>query len=217
MAVLWVMTTFTVLGDRLISVEPCSDALAKEFPLMPKKPKIPESPLKDENWPLTPEQDLELFLQMEYERFRSDPSHALPAFNALAYATTGLWQNQQTHSSEDAITLPIWVAEVLTNGFLRYSKAAEENRFITLGEAYGIEGGGQGKLPRILNAAKELRDIRLATTVAQRKLDGIKLEAALQEMVDATGLSLGQVRRIWEKHRKKALSMLKNLRTRKTS
>lgn len=184
---------------------------------MPKKTKILDSPLDDENLPLTPEQELELFLQMEYERFRANPSNALPAFSALAYATTGHWQNKQTNSSKHTITLPIWVAEVLTEGFLRYFNAAEENSFISFGEAYRVEGGGQGKPPKILKEEKETRDIRIATMIAQHKLAGIKLESAFHELAAKTGLSRDHIRHIWEKHRKKALSALQNLRTRKTS
>ena len=183
---------------------------------MSRKPRLPKSPLDDERWPLTPEEELALFLEMELQKLQEDPSHALPAFNALAYIISAVWQREDTGRPETKVTLPRWVAEKLAEGFFRYRDAAHGSEYISLGQAYGLEGRGQGKQPPIVGEKNILRDIRLVTTIAKRRLDGIKLEAALQEMVDATGLSIGQVRRIWEKHRTKALSALKNLRTRKS-
>lgn len=184
---------------------------------MSKKTKTPESPLKDEHWPLTPEEELALFLEMERQKLQADPSHAVPAFNALAYVLSAVWRRENTDLPETDVMLPKWVAEALAQGFFRYREAAHGGEYISLGEAYGLEGRGQGKQPPIIQEKNQSRGIRLVTTIAQRRLAGIKLEAALQEMVVATGLSLGQVRRIWERDGKRAISALENLRTRKSS
>ncbi len=88
---------------------------------------------------------------------------------------------------------------------------------MTFGEAYGIEGGGQGKEPRISIDIREDRDIRIATTIASRKEQGIKIEASIQKMREETELSCSQVRRIWQRHRKEAVSAVRNLKTRVSS
>lgn len=184
---------------------------------MSKKAIKIESPLEDEDWPFAPEEDLGLFLEMEHQKFQEDPSHALPAFNALAYVVSSVWQREETGPPEASVVLPRWVAETLAERFFQYLDAAHEGQNISLGKAYGLEGRGQGKQPPVIREKINVRDIRLLTWIAQRKLAGIKIEAALQEMVDETGLSLSQVRRIWERDGKRALSGLQNIRTRKTS
>ena len=184
---------------------------------MSKKATKIESPLEDENWPFAREEELGLFLEMEHQKFQEDRSHALPAFNALAYVVSSVWQREETGPPEAAVVLPKWVAETLAEGFFQYLDAAHEGNSISLGKAYGLEGRGQGKQPPAIREILNVRDIRLLTRIAQRKLAGIKLEAALQEMVDETGLSLSRVRRIWERDGKRALSALQNLRARKTS
>ncbi len=85
---------------------------------------------------------------------------------------------------------------------------------MTLGEAYGLEGGGQGKEPRIQRSLRQLRDIRIATAIARAGMKGVKIEAALQEQADETRLSVGQVRRIWESNRDRAASAVRNFQRR---
>lgn len=183
---------------------------------MAKKTKLPESPLKNEDWPLTRPEELSLNLQMQRQRFEADRSHALPAFDALTYIVTEIWGNAETSRDCD-VTIPLWIVGTLAEGFLRYQDAAERGHSMTFGEAYGIEGGGQGKEPRILIEMRKLRDIRIATTIAFRKEHGIKIEASFQEMSKKTDLSCSQVRRIWQKHRKQAVRSVRNLKTRMSS
>ena len=183
---------------------------------MAKKIKLPESPLKDEDWPLTRPEELSLNLEMQRQRFEADRSHALPAFDALTYIVTEIWHNGETPRDCD-VTIPLWIVETLAIDFLRYQDAAENGHSMTFGEAYGIEGGGQGKEPRILIEKRELRDIRLVTTIASRKEQGIKIEASIQEMSEETDLSCSQVRRIWQKHRTQAVTAIRNLKTRVSS
>lgn len=184
---------------------------------MSEKTAFPESPLKGEHWPLTPEEELALFLEMEHAKLQADPSHALPAFQALTYVMASIWRQDEHPSPTHSVTVPMWAAETIAQGFMQYQDTAKQKYLITLGEAYGIEGGGQGKQPKIKAYLRQLRDIRIATQIAMREESGIKLEAALQEMADKTNLSLGNVRRVWERHSGIARSALSNFRTRKTS
>ena len=184
---------------------------------MPKQTNPPDSPLENEEWPFTTDEDLTLFLEMEHQKLKDAPSHMLPAFNALAYIVTDVWRRKESRPPEQGVVFPKWVAEALAQGFLRYFDAAHRGEYISLGKAYGLEGRGQGEQPPIVGERNQTRDIRIVTTLAQRHLEGIKLEAALQEMADVTDLSLARVRHIWEKDGKRATAALKNLRTRKTS
>lgn len=184
---------------------------------MSKKSDLPESPLDSEAWPLTSEEDLELFLRVEYERFLAEPSHALPAFQALAYIMASLWRQEQQPSPLNTVRVPLWAAQAITHGFMEYQQATQQKQSTTFGGAYGIEGGGQGKKPKIKAYFQQLRDIRIATHIAIREESGIKLEAALQEMADRTNLSIGTIRRVWEQSSGIARSALSNFRTRKTS
>lgn len=183
---------------------------------MAKKIKLPESPLKDEDWPLTRPEELSLNLEMHRQLFEADRSHALPAFFALTYIVTEIWHNGETPRDCD-VTIPLWIVETLAKGFLRYQNAAENGHSMTFGKAYGIEGGRQGKEPRISIELRKLRDIRLVTTIALSKEQGIKIEASIQQMSEETDLSCSQVRRIWQKHRIHAVSSVRNLKTRISS
>jgi hypothetical protein len=182
---------------------------------MPKKSSIPESPLQGERWPFSLEQDLAVFLMTLEERFRRDTTDPLPAFEALNCIASYVWLMEKP--SADTLPIPWWVVEVLAIGFNKYRDAAGSTTPTTLGEAYNLEGRGQGKGPRIQRGLRQLRDIRIALAIALARADGVKIEAALQEQADKTGLSVGQVRRIWETNHTHASSAVRNFRTRITS
>jgi hypothetical protein len=176
---------------------------------------ILESPLEEQAWPLSPEQDLAFFLTSLEEQFRLDPTNKLPAFEALAIIAAYVWQTDEP--SPTTVPVPWWVVDVLAFDFNKYRDAARSNARMTLGEAYQLEGGGQGKAPRVKLALSRIRDIRISTRIAFAQANGIKIEAALQQMADRTGLSLARVREIWELYRERATSSVRNFQTRKTS
>jgi hypothetical protein len=182
---------------------------------MPKKSSIPESPLRGKPWPFSLEQDLAIFLMMLEERFRKDMSDPLPAFEALNYIASYVWLTEK--SSTRTVPVPWWVVQALAIGFNIYRDRAESTTPTTLGEAYNLEGRGQGRNPRIQHGLRQLRDIRIATAIALARANGVKIEAALQEAADKSKLSVGQVRRIWETNRGRASSAVRNFRTRITS
>jgi hypothetical protein len=182
---------------------------------MPKKGSIPESPLQGTPWPFSLEQDLTVFLVMLEERFRKNTSDPLPAFEALSYIASYVWLIEKPPSY--TLPTPWWAIQALAIGFNSYRDAAGSTAPLTLGEAYRLEGRGQGKEPRIQRGLRQLRDIRIAVAIATATADGVKIETALQEQADKTGLSVGQVRRIWEMNRRRASSAVRNFRTRITS
>jgi hypothetical protein len=181
---------------------------------MPKKRTFPESPLPHEQWRLNREQDLAMFLTMLERRFRENSSDPMPAFEAIKYIAAYFWA---VDKSPDSVLVPWWVVQALAIGFNKYHDAATSTAPLTLGEAYQVEGRGQGKRPKIQQSLNELRDIRIAGAIAMAKADGVKIEAALQEQAQKTGLSVVHVRRIWEQKRARALSAVTNFRTSITS
>jgi hypothetical protein len=182
---------------------------------MPKKSSIPESPLQGQPWPFSLEQDLAIFLIMLEERFRKDTSDPLPAFEALSYIASYVWLTEKP--STYTLPIPWWVVQALVIGFKNYRDHAGSTTPMTLGEAYNLEGRGQGKKPRIQHGLRHLRDIRIAIAIAQAEANGVKIEASLQDQSEKTGLSVGQVRRIWETNRGRASTAVRNFRTRITS
>jgi hypothetical protein len=184
---------------------------------MPKKSSIPESPLHGKPWPFSLEQDLAVFLMILEDRFRNDTSNPLPAFEALNCIASYVWLTEKEKPPTYTLPIPWWVVQTLAIGFNIYRDRAVSTALTTLGEAYNLEGRGQGKNPRIQHELRQLRDIRIATAIALASANGVKIEAALQEQADKTRLSVGQVRRIWETNRGRASSAVRNLRTRTTS
>jgi hypothetical protein len=179
---------------------------------MPKKKKTVESPLQDTPWPFSLEQDLANILTTLETQFRSDTSDPLPAFEALSHIASYIWKQERppTHS----VPVPWWIVETLAIGSNEYRDSASSVTPMTLGEAYNVEGRGQGKQPRVQRELRHRRDIRIATAIALADADGIKIEAALQEQANKTDLSLGQVRRIWEANRRHARSCVRNFKMR---
>ncbi len=175
---------------------------------MAKKVVLPESPLEGKSWPRSRDQDLPHFLAMLESEFHRDTSNTLPAFEAVNLIASHLWERDQ--SSPEFVSVPWWTVEVLAMGYNIYRDGALSNAPLKLGEAFGLEGGGQGKQPRIQQSLQKLRDIRIAGAIAFNSAEGVKIEAALQEQADLTQLSVGQIRRIWEENREQAENAVKN-------
>src|SRR6266700_3974465 len=98
---------------------------------MPKKRPVPESPLQDVFWPFGLEQDLAIVLTMLEERFQSDKSNPMPAFEALGYIAAYVWRKGESPPRN----LPIlwWAIDVVAAGFFNYRDSAGLVTPMTLG------------------------------------------------------------------------------------
>src|SRR5258706_8739748 len=143
---------------------------------MPKKKSLPASPFQDRPWPLSLEQDLANFLAMLEARFKSNMSDSLPAFEAVGYIASYVWEKGDP--SPCTVPIPWWIIEALAINYFRYRDSAESGASMTLGEAYGVEGGGQGNEPRIQREMREHGNRRIALAIAFADADGIKIDAA---------------------------------------
>ena len=178
---------------------------------MAKKTKQPGSPAGHIPAAATRAEELTKFLdELEIVRGK-DRSHTLAAFEALNCVGSYLKCEKVDDSS---VQIPRWVLDDLFEGYCRYKKSANTQHPTPLGEAYGIEGGHQGQEPKILSMERDLRDKRIALRIAFAKEAGSKIGAEINQLASETDLSEGQVRRIWEKHRKTAKQAVKNYQKR---
>ncbi len=176
---------------------------------MPKKIRMPESPLENEPWPRTEKEDLEAFLAMCEAEFQQDTRNALPAFEALTYCVAPHWGKNQ-HPKE--LKLPWWAVEVLCIGYLTYKDQAQSDNPVSLGQAYNIEAQAQGEEPAVATSLRRLRDLRIALAIAMLREEGWKMEAAREKAHQENDLSITQIKRIWHKYGQRAREQLKKLR-----
>ena len=105
----------------------------------------------------------------------------------------------------DCVPVPWWVLDVITSGWLRYMHAPSGQ---SLGEAFRLEGGGQGKKRYREIVEKYTRDWKLALDVwhlvQSRRSQGERVsikDDAIPEVAGRTGLSEDTVRRAWNAHK----------------
>lgn len=170
-----------------------------------------ESPWTDANWPFTAEQDRAVFLAIAQQAFATDGTNPLPAFEALAIVAPYYWRKGET---PDSVTVPFWVVEAIVAGYKQYqaSHTGSGGARLKFGEAFQVEGRGQGKRPRIHETMKQLRNIRLATHLVLFEELGWKIEAAVQELAAKTGIHHTTVRDIWAEHAGQAREALRIFR-----
>ncbi len=148
----------------------------------------------------------------------SQRQDTLSAFEAV-FLLRGLWAfdappgeyPDAEHSAHYMIQVPWWVVDILGRGWHRYMEAPERS---SLGEALGLEGGGQGKQPAKREWTKYLRDLRLAIAVAEfrnqhfQKGKRLSLEKAYGLVATKADCSKYKVSRAWKKHGPKVKASL---------
>ena len=156
---------------------------------------------------LTEEEQMRLDVEVAYAQFKANQRHAFFPFWALSriYSFHVLQDD-----IPDAIKVPSWIIDVLFSGFSSYRDAIGSNK--SFGEAFGLEGGGQGRLPAARQFEISLRNIQVCLSIALAEDQGMKVEAAIQEAADKRELSPTTVRDIWAKNAEHARSCLKNFR-----
>jgi hypothetical protein len=112
---------------------------------------------------------------------------------------------------EDTVEIPrAWVKE-LVNGWRKYKEASTGT---TVGEAFGLEGGGQGKGPTIRKLAKMNKDIKLSNLVLveylyERDQQGRgSWERAIEAVAEHQKISFDTVERAFEKFGKESRQRL---------
>ena len=178
---------------------------------MPKKRNLrSQSALKNADWPLSEEETFALMLDTQRQCFQADKTNSLPAFHAMACLLSYIWRKDE--NTPDRVSVPYWVVEVIGKGFMRYMDSAASGQTVGFGQAMQIEGGGQGKPPRIVQYLKEVGDMRIAQQIAVAKQAGVKVEAAVQDAADAYNLNHQTIRDIWSRLAGHAQKQLRRLR-----
>lgn len=123
------------------------------------------------------------------------------------------------NSAKGSVLIPIEYIEVIIEGWRNYSARDGE---ISLGEAYKIEGGGQGKHKRLQSLKRLTRDMRLCDRVefaladAERRGEPISKERAFAEVAELTSahdekVSADTVKRAYRRRGPKLREILASL------
>lgn len=110
-----------------------------------------------------------------------------------------------------SVRVPLWFIEVLGATFYKYIEA---NGNMTFGEAFKMEGRGQGKQRRVPELQRMIRDWKLCDSLigiradAEEKGEPISIEKACGELaqrLEKVGVKISEdvIRRAWHKHGKR--------------
>jgi hypothetical protein len=180
--------------------------------------KLPDSPLAalDIDVPVVEQLWIhEIVRKVQYD----DTASVLNALDQLLAITTYELEQGGTHP-DDSVAVPMWILNAISGRYNNYVSAHIEGRKPTLGEAFLIEGGKQGKHRSIDSHLREVRDRSICLTIALEKrkhpkksLNKIfsKLATDGSRDADATvsGMTNERIKQIWYKNRKKAEPAIK--------
>jgi hypothetical protein len=126
-------------------------------------------------------------------------------FHLHAYGLTDAQLKETWPDSwgQHTITVPTALLREIAEGWVDYLKAPSGT---TLGEAMGLEGGGQGRQPLKSTAQQESRDLARVNAVLVEYTDAslgtepISLQAAQERVAEERGESLETIRKAHKKH-----------------
>ena len=165
---------------------------------------------------LSPEQELRLFLEACRQEYLEDTHNPLSAFEAIAFIAA-YWWREESEPSDGEVSVPWWAIEVLAAGFNILRQAAADGRTTTLGESFNLEGGGQGKPPKIKQHLRRQRDRLTALNIAFHVHHGSTVEKAIDAVAEHARLQPKSLWSIWSEYGVQALRTIANHLTRKTS
>ncbi len=178
--------------------------------------KQPTDPLDELEIP--PDLDLLMtdYMDTWKSKYENDSSNIIPALYGISAIACFYWQNPNKLGSPN-VTVPFWAIEALSEGFMKYHQAKGSGRTTTLGEAFGLEGGGQGITPILKKTFKSDRNRKIALSIAIKIDGGISVEEAVNLVADEYDLSEKTIWPIWSNNKELVQSSLKNFLTLKTS
>jgi hypothetical protein len=125
------------------------------------------------------------------------------AFKALAVTAWDIDQKRPDYPLADTVALPFWAVSAIAERWITYERDGVSGQ--SMGEAFGLEGRGQGRQPfrRIRDTADVERE--LALRVAARRLAGpgrmrLTIERCCLEVAGNTGFTVRKVRTAWQHH-----------------
>lgn len=143
--------------------------------------------------------------------FEEDPTNTLPALDAITQIAVYRWRQEQTGiekmTPEHYVRVPWWVIQTVAVAFQQYARPERGEPRMTLGETFKIEGGGQGRWPKIKKWSQLKRDRRYAVSIALRYVKGSTIEIAIAELSEILDLSVDRLWEIWTEHRDPAMKV----------
>ena len=137
-----------------------------------------------------------VFVDAHRAHYERDKTNPLPAFDALSSIVCYWWERHEVPKN-GMVCIPWWACEIIAAGYQTYRAAHIERRSTKFGEAYGVEGGGQGKPPRIRKHMRVTKDRDLALWVALELEKNGTYENAVAATVERCGVSESNVARAW--------------------
>lgn len=145
--------------------------------------------------------------------YASDPKTLYAAFESLERICQHWWDDEVAAERPDpqfglpplsCVPVPWWIVHLLGKAWMNYKPAPQGT---TIGEALGLEGGGQGKRPQRQLFETKLRDMNLALEVAHR-IESVadegqreSVEKAIAEVAEQFGHKERRVRAAWDKEK----------------
>ena len=157
-----------------------------------------------------------VFIDLYRAQFELDTTNPLPAFDALSSLVAYWWERHEVPES-GTISIPWWAGEIIAAGYQTYCADQKEVRITKFGEAYGIEGGGQGKHPRIRRHMRVSKDRDLALWVALELEKNSTYENAVAETAERCDVSESNIARAWHDWGELVKELLQKFRRGQTS
>jgi hypothetical protein len=169
------------------------------------------SPYDQLAFPSDLNEELAMILHGDRQRFLEDTTNALPALYALCASAA----HHLTHARprpDDEVKVKWWALEVFFAGFINYRDACKGKGSTTLDEAFGINGAGQGKEPKIKTDFRLRRDREIAMAIATDDGPRDSVEARIAAAGSNYGVGGETVWRSWSTHGDKAKDIVERFR-----
>jgi hypothetical protein len=192
----------------------------------PRAPAVSSDGLKDHKNAIEDRELWQLANRLEeFERLRKDkvlntPFIALEALGALSGGLVSGRTEEQLRTAwpaewgQDTITVPLSLLLALRDVWDNYKQASSGR---TLGEAFQIEGGSQGKHPMksklatIDRARKLARKVEINYLQLEGDTNPMRIEDAIQTVADENEVSFVTVKEAYDDHKKHIRSSLEEL------
>jgi hypothetical protein len=187
--------------------DPNSQLSTEQSSTPPSRP----SPYDQLAFPSDRNEALAMILHGDRQRFLEDTTNALPALFALCASAV----HHLMHTSprpDDEVKVKWWALEVFFAGFMKYRDACKGKGSTTLDAAFGINGGGQGKEPKIKTDFRLRRDREIAIAIATNDAPADSVETRIAAAGSNYGIGAETVWRSWSTHGDKANDIVERFR-----
>jgi hypothetical protein len=127
---------------------------------------------------------------------------ALESLSAVRRDRIGSCPDHRLPNSDEPVTLPWWIVEVITSVYDRHRSALLEKRSTSMARVLGAAARQRGQAPPLKEVDLLLRDKAILDHVDTLRNDGASEADAVRQTATLAGLSEASIRRICCKERK---------------